>query len=241
MLRNLSSQERLTEAFGPVISAASTSFPVDLDDDAVQTALDLRSRRFSNDQLRALEHHASQIFASLGLDLQTPGTHDTPRRFIRALIDATAGYDGDPKLLTAFPTECHGGSECCRLNQIIEGPIQFFSLCEHHALPFYGQAYIGYIAHHSIIGISKLTRLARVFAQRFSVQERIGLQIVETLDAMLQPRGVGVYLQAHHMCTQMRGVRGSEPLTRTTFWRGEYERSAELRAEFLDACSTALK
>jgi GTP cyclohydrolase I len=236
MLRDLTSLDQLTHAFGPIVTAASASSAVDLDDDCVQTALALRSRQFSNDQLRTLERHASEIFATLGLDLETPGTRDTPRRFIRALIDATAGYDGDPKLLTAFPTECQGGSECCRLNQIIEGPIQFFSLCEHHVLPFYGQAYIGYIAHESIIGISKLTRLARVFAQRFSVQERIGRQIVDTLEAMLQPHGIAVYLQAHHLCTQMRGVRGSEPLTRTTFWRGEYERSPALRAEFLDAC-----
>jgi GTP cyclohydrolase IA len=236
MLRDFTSLDQLTHAFGPIVANASVSSAVSLDDDDVQTVLDLHSRRLSNDQVHRLERHASEIFATLGLDLDTPGTRDTPRRFIRALIDATAGYDGDPKLQTAFPTECRGGSECCRLNQIIEGPIQFFSLCEHHALPFYGQAYIGYIADQSIIGISKLTRLARVFAQRFSVQERMGLQIVDTLEAMLHPHGSAVYLQAHHMCTQMRGVRGSEPLTRTTFWRGEYERSPALRAEFLEAC-----
>ena len=236
MLRNGTSPDQLTNVFGPIVTASRASSAVDLDDECVQTVLALRSRQLSNDQLHVLERHASEIFATLGLDLETPGTRATPRRFIRALIDATAGYDGDPKLLTVFPTECHGGSECCRLNQVIEGPIQFFSLCEHHVLPFYGQAYIGYIAHQSIIGISKLTRLARVFAQRFSVQERMGLQILDTLEAMLQPHGVAVYLQAHHMCTQMRGVRGSEPLTRTTFWRGEYERSPALRAEFLDAC-----
>jgi GTP cyclohydrolase I len=119
---------------------------------------------------------------------------------------------------------------------VIEGPIQFFALCEHHALPFHGQAYVGYTAHDSTIGICKLTRVVRLFAQRFSVQERIGQQIVDALDAMLQPHGVAVYLQAHHMCTQMRGVRESKPPTRTTFWRGDYEKSPALRAEFLDAC-----
>ena len=94
-------------------------------------------------------------------------------------------------------------------------------LCEHHALPFYGSAYVGYIAHEHIIGISKLTRLVRLFAKRFTVQERIGQQIADTLDAMLHPHGVAVYLEAHHLCTQMRGVREISPLTRTTFWRGE--------------------
>jgi GTP cyclohydrolase I len=122
---------------------------------------------------------------------------------------------------------------------VIEGPIRFFALCEHHALPFYGHAYVGYIAHEHIIGISKLTRLVRVFAQRFAVQERIGQQIADTLGAMLQPHGVAVYLEAHHLCTQMRGVREVSPLTRTTFWRGEYDQNAALRAEFLTICGVS--
>src|SRR5207247_11309656 len=87
--------------------------------------------------------------------LNTPATEETPQRLVRAMVDATEGYDGDPKLLKVFETECRGGSDC-RLSQVIEGPIPFFALCEHHALPFYGLAYIGYIAHEHIIGISKL-------------------------------------------------------------------------------------
>ena len=78
--------------------------------------------------------------------------------------------------------------------------------------------------------------LVRLFARRFTVQERIGQQIADTLDAMLQPHGVAVYLEAHHLCTQMRGVREITPLTRTTFWRGEYDSNASLRAEFFDVC-----
>ena len=97
-------------------------------------------------------------------------------------------------------------------------------------------AHIGYIPHEHIIGISKLTRLVRLFARRFTVQERIGQQIADTLEAMLQPHGVAVYLEAHHLCTQMRGVPEVAPLTRTTFWRGEYDSNAALRAEFFDMC-----
>ena len=204
-----------------------------LEDDDVQAAMALQTRSVSEEQIRRFESYVAEIFSAFGLDLDTPGTRDTPRRFVRALFDVTAGYDGDPKLLTAFETECSGGPDC-QLSQIIEGPIQFFSLCEHHALPFHGQAYLGYIAHEHIIGISKLTRLVRLFAQRFSVQERLGRQIVDALQAMLQPHGVALYVQAHHLCTQMRGVREAEPLTRTTFWRGEYERNPALRREFLD-------
>ena len=139
------------------------------------------------------------------------------------------------KLIKVFETECRGGADC-RLSQVIEGPIQFYALCEHHALPFYGQAYVGYIAHEHIIGISKLTRLVRLFARRFTVQERIGQQIADTLEAMLQPHGVAVYLEAHHLCTQMRGVHETSPLTRTTFWRGAYDSNPALRAEFFTAC-----
>ena len=123
--------------------------------------------------------------------ISSPGAGKT------ALLEATAGYEGDPKLLTVFETECRGGPDC-RLSQVIEGPIQFYALCEHHALPFHGQAYVGYIAHERIIGISKLTRLVRLFARRFTVQERVGQQIADALEAMLAPHGVAVYLQAHH-------------------------------------------
>ena len=196
--------------------------------------LDLHRRDVSDEQLRRFERYAAEMFAAFGMELGSEATRDTPRRFVRALLDATAGYEGDPKLLTAFDTECHGGPDC-RLSQVIEGPIQFYALCEHHALPFHGHAYVGYIADQRIIGISKLTRLVRLFARRFTVQERVGQQIAETLDAMLAPHGVAVYLEAHHLCTQMRGVQEVSPLTRTTFWRGEYEAQPALRSEFFVA------
>ncbi len=95
---------------------------------------------------------------------------------------------------------------------------------------------MGYIAHEQIIGISKLTRLVHLFAKRFTVQERIGQQIADTLNQILLPHGVAVYLEAHHLCTQMRGVREVLPLTRTTFWRGEYDTNSALRSEFMNIC-----
>lgn len=211
--------------------------PEDLDpeEEELRASMGLLCRQISEAQRQKFEAYAAEIFAALGLDLNTPATQDTPRRFIRALFDVTAGYDGDPKLLKTFETECRGGPGC-RVDQVIEGPIRFFSLCEHHALPFYGHAYVGYIAHARILGISKLTRLVRLFAQRFSIQERIGRQIADTLVEMLQPHGVAVYLEAHHLCTEMRGVREVSPMTRTCFWRGEYEGNPALRDEFSVAC-----
>jgi GTP cyclohydrolase IA len=207
----------------------------DPDDIEYQTAMALQRREISAAQLAKFEGYAAEIFSAFGMDLGTAATKDTPRRFIQALFDATEGYDGDPKLLRIFDTECRGDPDC-RLSQVIEGPIPFFSLCEHHALPFYGMAYVGYIAHENIIGISKLTRLVRLFAKRFSVQERIGQQIADTLETMLHPHGVAVFLEAHHLCMEMRGVRETSPLTRTTVWRGYFAEDPSLRSEFFTAC-----
>jgi GTP cyclohydrolase IA len=96
-------------------------------------------------------------------------------------------------------------------------------------------AYVGYIAHENIIGLSKLTRMVRLFAKRFTVQERIGQQIADSLETMMHPHGVAVYLEAHHLCMEMRGVRETAPITRTTVWRGHYANDLSLRSEFFAA------
>ena len=207
----------------------------DPDDIEYSSAIRLHARKLTEEQIHKFEGYAWEILSALGLDLNTPATKDTPRRFIKALFDATEGYEGDPKLLKIFDTECRGEPDC-RLSQVVEGPISFFALCEHHALPFYGQAYVGYIAHENIIGISKLTRLVRLFSKRFAVQERIGHQVADTLETMLHPHGVAVFLEAHHLCVEMRGVRETAPTTRTTVWRGHYAEDASLRSEFFTAC-----
>ena len=207
---------------------------VDLEDLEVEKVEDLRRRELTPGEAGKFEGYMAEIFTAFGMDTETPATAATPARYIRALLDATSGYEGDPKLLTVFSTECRGGPDC-RLSQVVEGPIPFYALCEHHALPFYGQAYVGYIAHEGIIGISKLTRLVRLFARRFTVQERMGQQMADALVTLLAPHGVAIYLEAHHLCTQMRGVRETAALTRTTFWRGEYEDNPALRAEFFTA------
>jgi GTP cyclohydrolase I len=207
----------------------------DPDDEEFLAAMALHRRHISDEQARKFERYIGEIFSAYGMDLNTPATRDTPRRFIQALFDATDGYDGDPKLLKVFSTECRGDPDC-RLSQVIEGPMNFFSLCEHHAFPFFGHAYVGYIAHENILGISKLTRLVRLFAKRFAVQERIGQQIADALETMLHPHGVAVYLEAHHLCVAMRGVHEAAPMTRTTVWRGHYAEDPALRSEFFTAC-----
>jgi len=186
---------------------------------------DLPEREIAPEDWARYRSSVGEIFEAFGMDLDTPGTRETPERFLRALFDATAGYEGDPKLLTAFPAEGVGG-------HVIEGPISFSALCEHHALPFFGAAHVGYIAGEEIIGISKLTRLVRLYARRFTVQERLGEQIADTLVELIRPEGVAVRLEASHLCTQMRGVE-EHSRTVTTFWRGSFEDDAELRREFL--------
>jgi GTP cyclohydrolase I len=190
------------------------------------------SRRIDDADWRRFEGYMGEIFTTFGMEPDTPGTERTPERFLKALYDATAGYEGDPKLLTAFPTECRCDAGCL-VGQIVEGPISFYALCEHHALPFHGFAHVGYVAHERIIGISKLTRLVRMFARRFTVQERLGEEIAGALAELIEPRGVAVHLQAVHLCTRMRGVREESSTSAMTFWRGDYGDDPGLRHEFL--------
>lgn len=207
----------------------TVTLPVDLDDPTVRA----RREAIGPEDFTRFEGHLAEILTAFGMDLDTPGTLDTPRRFVRALFDATEGYDGDPNLVAVFPTECYGGSSC-ELSQVVEGPIPFSALCEHHALPFLGRAFVGYIAHENIIGISKLTRLVRIATRRFGVQERMTHQIADALAELTEPHGVAVYMEAHHLCTQIRGVREVQPITRTIAFRGGYEKNPSLRAEFYD-------
>jgi GTP cyclohydrolase I len=181
---------------------------------------------------RRYERYMKEIFTALGMEPDTPGTRETPERFLRALYDATAGYEGDPKLLTSFPAEGEGGPDGL-VSQVVEGPISFHCLCEHHALPFFGAAHVAYIPRDEIIGISKLTRLVQLYARRFTVQERLGEQIADSLVDLIDPHGVAVHLEAAHLCTQMRGVREENSRTVTTFWRGRYTDEPALRQDFL--------
>jgi GTP cyclohydrolase I len=189
-------------------------------------------RPIDNADWLRFQGYMAEIFTTFGMEPHTPGTERSPERFLKALYDATVGYEGDAKLLTAFPTECRCDADCL-VSQVIEGPISFYSLCEHHALPFHGFAHVGYVAHELISGISKLTRLVRLFSRRFTVQERLGEQIADALADLMEPHGVAVHLEAVHLCTQMRGVREEHSKTVTSVWRGGYSQNPELRREFL--------
>lgn len=205
------------------------------DDFSIDELLQLNERNITPENLKKFQGYMAEIFTAMGMDINTPSTRETPRRFLEALLESTSGYEGDPKLIKAFPRECRGEPDC-RLAQVIEGPINFHSLCEHHVFPFYGEAFVGYVANERILGISKLTRLVRLYTKRFAVQERIGIQIADTLEALMKPHGVAIFIRAKHMCVEMRGVREISPATRTTVFRGVYADEPSLRAEFLNVC-----
>lgn len=177
------------------------------------------------------ERYASEIFSRMGLDCNSPGGRDTPRRWVHALWDMTEGYDGDPKLTTVFPVEC----PICpdeEKTHVVEGPIRFTGLCEHHVLPIRGSAWVGYLASEKLIGISKLTRITRVYSKRFTSQERLCHDIANELTSDVRPRGVAVYIEAEHFCTQARGVREMSSRTGTLVMRGDYNKNALLTEEF---------
>jgi GTP cyclohydrolase I len=218
---------RLVEVRGGLIPEPGTLSSVDPEE---TTGWEQTQPRWIDtaDWLR-FQGYMGEILTAFGLALDTPGTERTPARFLKALYDATAGYEGDHKLLTAFPTE-HRCDPDGLVSQIIEGPISFYSLCEHHVLPFHGFAHLGYIPHERIIGISKLTRLVRLFARRFTLQERLAEQIADALAELMEPHGVAVHLEAVHLCTQMRGVREEHSKTVTTVWRRGLHRQPEAAA-----------
>lgn len=185
----------------------------------------------TDNERERFEGYAAEIFSRMGMELVTQRTRDTPRRWLTALWDMTEGYDGDPKLSTLFSVECPTCPEAEKTH-VVEGPIHFTGLCEHHVLPIRGNVWVGYLAEDKLIGISKLTRIVRLYSKRFTSQERISHQIVDELARDVQPRGVIVYVEAEHFCTQARGVREVSSRTGTLVTHGEYNQNPHLADEF---------
>jgi GTP cyclohydrolase I len=206
--------------------------------DGTSALLEAPDRELDADDRERFARNLGEIFVALGMDPATPGTRGTPERHLAALEDATAGYRGDAKLATTFPNEDDTPHERAA-DQVVEGPIRFYALCEHHALPFFGDAFVGYLPADELLGLSKITRLVRLHARRFTMQERLAADVAADLERLVGARGVAVRVEARHLCTQMRGVSETESATRTTVFRGRYESAPELRAEFLRLCDRA--
>lgn len=164
------------------------------------------------------------LLRALGRDPSSPHLADTPRRVADSLIEMTTPEDFD---FTTFPNDEHYD------DMVVEIGIPIHSLCEHHLLPFTGVAHIAYIPADRILGISKLARVARMFARDLQVQERLTSQIANWLDQALHPRGVGVVIEAEHMCQSLRGVKAQGTQTVTSALRGLMRSDLRTREEFL--------
>lgn len=159
-----------------------------------------------------------------------PGLQETPGRVIAAYGEWFSGYSEDPqRILKTF----EDGAELCGDELVLVRDIEFYSHCEHHMAPFFGRAHIAYIPDKRVVGLSKLARLTDAYARRLQVQERLTHQIANALDEYLQPKGVGVVVEATHFCMCSRGVSKQGSRTTTSALRGVLMRAGEARAELL--------
>lgn len=174
-----------------------------------------------------IEKIIKELILALGENPAREGLRETPGRVARSYEKLFGGYLQNPKnLITVFDNEGYN-------EMIIAKDIDFYSFCEHHLLPFYGRAHIGYIPQIKIIGISKLPRLLDIFSRRLQNQERITKQVADTLNDLLKPRGVGVVIEAEHMCMKIRGVEKQNCKISTSSFAGLFIKDQKTRNEFL--------
>ncbi len=175
-----------------------------------------------------ISEHYTQIIQLLGEDVNREGLVRTPERVAKALQFLMQGYEQDPEAIikSAVFTEDYR-------QMVIVKDIDFYSMCEHHMLPFFGKAHVAYIPNKKITGLSKIARVVEVFARRMQVQERMTTQIKECIQKTLNPMGVMVIIEAQHLCMQMRGVQKQHSITTTSDFTGIFE-TAKTREEFIN-------
>lgn len=175
-----------------------------------------------------LEATVRTLLAEIGEDPLRDGLAGTPERVRRMYAELTAGYQTDPDRLI--------NGACFDVDydeMVVVRDIEFFSLCEHHLLPFYGRAHVGYLPRGRVIGLSKIPRIVDMYAQRLQVQERLTVQIADFLMERLEPKGVGCVVEASHLCTMMRGVRKQQATMVTSSMLGRFRQDPKTRGEFL--------
>ncbi|HEU5335730.1 MAG TPA: GTP cyclohydrolase I FolE [Terriglobales bacterium] len=176
----------------------------------------------------SFEDLVREMIVRLGEDPTREGLERTPERVHRALEQLTKGYKEDAEAILRGALFTVGYDE-----MVIVKDIEMFSLCEHHLLPFFGKVHIAYIPNGKVIGLSKLPRLVEVFARRLQVQERLTTQIAETIQSAIEPQGVGVVIEARHLCMMMRGVEKQHSAAVTSSMLGCFRDCKETREEFL--------
>ncbi|MBP5513366.1 MAG: GTP cyclohydrolase I FolE [Bacteroidaceae bacterium] len=185
----------------------------------------------NNQQLTNIEQRVRELLTLIGEDPQREGLQKTPIRVAKAMADLTRGYDEDPIEILNQAKFKEDYSQ-----MVIVKDINFYSLCEHHMIPFYGKAHVAYIPNGYITGLSKIARVVDCYSHRLQVQERMTLQIREAIQKALQPLGVMVVVEAQHMCMQMRGVEKQGSITTTSDFTGAFNQ-AKTRDEFLKLIS----
>ena len=190
--------------------------------------IDTNLLKFPEEKVQKLMAHYKEILSLLDEDPEREGLVKTPERVAKAMLTLTRGYEVDPKeiLLGAKFKEAYS-------QMVVVKDIDFFSMCEHHMLPFYGKAHVAYIPNGYITGLSKIARVVDVFSHRLQVQERMTLQIKECIQETLHPLGVMVVIEAKHMCMQMRGVEKQNAITTTSDFTGAFNQ-AKTREEFMN-------
>ncbi len=173
------------------------------------------------------------LLQRLGEDPEREGLVRTPERFVKAMQFLTSGYAADLEALMKQALFTVAYDE-----MVIVRDIEVFSLCEHHLLPFYGRCHVAYLPKGKVLGLSKIPRLVDAFARRLQVQERLTTQIAETIQHWLEPVGVGVVIEARHLCMMMRGVEKQHSSAVTSHMLGQFRDSAETRGEFLSLIQT---
>ena len=176
-----------------------------------------------------IEGYVEGVLKELGENPGRDGLQKTPHRVARAMRFFTQGYDLDPTdVLTAALFDVDYDE------MVLVRDIDFYSLCEHHLVPFFGRVHVAYIPNGQVVGLSKIPRTVEIFARRLQIQERLTMDIAQTIEAVLEPRGVGVVVEAKHLCMMMRGVEKQNTLAITSSLRGVFETDPKTRAEFME-------
>ena len=181
---------------------------------------------------KKVEEITNSLLLELGEDPNREGLIKTPSRVAKAWEFISKGYNED---LNKVINDAIFNEKA--KDMVIVQNVEFFSLCEHHLLPFFGKAHVGYIPNGKVIGLSKIPRIIDMFARRLQVQERLTHQIADAINSVLNPKGVSVVMEGRHMCMQMRGVEKQNSFTSTSAMSGQFKKSAETRSEFLSIIS----
>lgn len=180
----------------------------------------------NNANILNLEDLIKKVLLSVGEDASREGLLETPKRVAKMYNELLCGYNQDPaSIMKTFKSNGHS-------DMVTICDIDFYSLCEHHIIPFFGKVHIGYLPNKRILGLSKFIRLTDIYAKRLQVQERLTRQILDSINEFLHPKGVIVQIEAEHMCMAMRGVMKKGTITRTTALSGEFETDSQLVNRF---------